>query len=507
MTFTPEDHPRSTDGKFAPKSGADAGFDLDNPYHRPNLVPMSDEAMSVLEACREAGGTPLIVGGAVRDALEGTPSHDIDIEVHGVESLTSLIPHLYKVGEVMLTGRAFGVLKVVHDDTREVIDVAVPRRESKSGSGHRGFDVVVDPSLSMEDALARRDFTINAIAWNPETGQVIDPHGGLADLQDRVLRHTSDAFAEDPLRVLRGAQFAARFGMTMHPDTVELSRSIAPTFNELPVERVYWEIRKLALSPQPSAGMYVLQDTGWVDNLPELAGTIGLEQDPQYHPEKDVFEHQAQAADVASRLARENGLDDDSTEVVVLAAMMHDLGKQVDSRVENGRIVSGGHESSGPPLAESLLKRLGYPEKTIERVTPIVREHMMLHSTVGTPSASALRRLRRRLDKATVQEWAIVCAADVTGRSGASTQEEKHADHLAAPRPEVWEAYQKAEDVKRTDAEKKVGTLVNGRLLMELGMKPGPEFRSIIAAGADAQDDEEFDNVESARAWVKNRFL
>lgn len=507
MTFTPEDHPRSTDGKFAPKSGADAGFDLDDPYHRPGLVPMSTEALSVLDACREAGGTPYIVGGAVRDALEGHPSHDIDIEVHGVESLSSLIPHLYKVGEVMLAGRAFGVLKVVHDDTREVIDVAVPRRESKTGDGHRGFDVVVDPGLGMEDALARRDFTINAIAWNPETGQVIAPHGGLDDLRNGVLRHTSEAFAEDPLRVLRGAQFASRFGLTMHPDTVELSRSIAHTFKELPAERLYWEMRKLALSPQPSAGMYVLQDTGWVDNLPELAGTIGLEQDPKYHPEKDVFEHQAQAADVAARLAMEHGLDDDSREVVVLAAMMHDLGKQVDTRVENGRIVSGGHESSGPPLAEALLKRLGYPEKTIERVTPLVQEHMMLHSTIGTPSAPALRRLRRRLGKATVQEWAIVCAADVTGRSGASTTEGKYADHLAAPRAEAWEAYEKAEEVKRRDGEKKVGTLVNGRLLMELGLKPGPEFRSIIAAGADAQDDEEFDNAESARAWVAKRFL
>ena len=507
MTFTPEDHPRDDTGKFAPKTGSDAGLTLDDPYNRPDLVPMSDEARSVLEACREAGGTPLIVGGAVRDALEGTPSHDIDIEVHGVDSLSSLIPHLYKVGEVMLTGRAFGVLKVVHDDTREVIDVAVPRRESKSGSGHRGFDVVVDPGLNMEDALARRDFTINAIAWNPETGEVIDPHGGLADLQDRVLRHTSDAFSEDPLRVLRGAQFAARFGMTMHPDTVELSRSIAHTFKELPTERVYWEIRKLALSPQPSAGMYVLQDTGWVDNLPELAGTIGVEQEARWHPEKDVFEHQAQASDVAARLAVENGLDEDSREVVVLAAMMHDLGKQVSSRVENGRIVSGGHEDTGAPLAESLLKRLGYPEKTIERITPIVREHMMLHSTVGTPSASALRRLRRRLGKATVQEWAVVCAADVTGRSGADTAEGKLADHLATPRPEVWEAYEKAEDVKRRDAEKKLGKLVNGDLLKEMGMKPGAHFRDIIAAGLDAQDDEEFDNVESARAWVAKRYL
>lgn len=504
MTFTPEDHPRTTDGKFTQKQGSPTDIKLG--HVRPGLVPLTPAATSILEACRQAGGTPLIVGGAVRDALEGTPSHDIDIEVHGVPSLKTLIPHLKKAGEVNEVGAAFGILKVTRDG--ETIDVAVPRRESKTGAGHRGFDVVVDPTLNMEDALARRDFTINAIAWEPETGQVIAPHGGLEDLENRVLRHTSDAFTDDPLRVLRGAQFAARFGLTMAPETVEVSQSISHTFNELSVERLRGEMRKLALAPEPSAGLYVLQDTGWLDNLPELAATVGLEQDARYHPEKDVFEHQAQAADVAARLAVEHGLDEDSREVVVLAAMLHDLGKQDSTQFQpDGSITSHGHDETGVAYAESLLTRLGYPQKVTSRVTPLVREHMVIHYMNGAPSAPALRRLKRRLGEASVLEWAIVCAADQAGRSGASTPESKREDHLNAPRAEVWDAYEKAEEVARRDAERMPRMLVDGNLLKELGLPPGPQYREIISAATEAQDNEEFDNPAAARRWVEKRFL
>lgn len=506
MTFTSEDHPRDADGKFSTKAGTTADVRLSDPHTQPGLVPLTPAATSVLDACRAAGGTPLIVGGAVRDALEGTPSQDIDIEVHGVPSLKTLIPHMRKAGDVSEVGAAFGILKVTVDG--ETIDVAVPRRESKTGAGHRGFDVVVDPTLSVEDALGRRDFTINAIAWNPETGQVIAPHGGLTDLQDRVLRHTTDAFVDDPLRVLRGAQFAARFGLTMASETVEVSQSISHTFSELSVERLRGEMRKLALAPEPSAGMYVLQDTGWLENLPELAATVGVEQDAKYHPEKDVFEHQAQAADVAARLAQEHGLDDDSREVVVLATMLHDLGKQSDTQHHaDGSITSAGHAESGAEYAEALLHRLGYPQKVISRITPLIREHMLIHSLNGKASAPALRRLRRRLGDSSMLEWAIVCAADRAGRSGATTAEGKRADHLASPRSEVWDVYEKAEEVARKDAERMPRSFVDGAMLKELGLTPGPQFREIITAATEAQDNEEFANTAAARDWVRRRFL
>ena len=196
----------------------------------------------LVSAIRKAGGQPFVVGGFVRDKLLGLDSKDIDIEVHGLsaEALASALAPLGKVDEV---GKSFGVLKISVGG--EDLDISLPRTDSKSGEGHTGFDVSVDPHMGIEKALSRRDFTINAIAMDPDTGEIIDPFGGAAHLQAGKLVAVSDAFSEDPLRVIRGIQFAGRFGMTMDDRTAEMSRSLLAEIETLPLERIWGEFEKI----------------------------------------------------------------------------------------------------------------------------------------------------------------------------------------------------------------------------------------------------------------------
>src|SRR5471030_1286868 len=198
--------------------------------------------LAVLEAVRRVG-RPRVVGGGVRDWLLGLPTSHYDVEVGGVDFET-LARSLAPFGATDVVGRSFGVIKLTLEGAQH--DFSLPRRESKTGAGHRGFAVAPDPTLSDADAAARRDFTVNAIALDPFSHVVIDPFNGQRDLAARVLRHTSAAFAEDPLRVLRAMQLAARFDFFLAPETAALCRSIAETFAELPVERVWHEWAKWA---------------------------------------------------------------------------------------------------------------------------------------------------------------------------------------------------------------------------------------------------------------------
>jgi len=193
-----------------------------------------------------------LVGGCVRDWLLGVPVADFDIEVYGI-AYGDLAAVLSRHGRADSVGKSFGVVKLSHP-SGQVWDFSVPRRDSKRGPGHKGFDIEFDPDLNPTEASARRDFTINSMLWDPRNGEVIDPHGGRADLRARILRHTSAAFPEDPLRVLRGMQFAGRFRLRAAPETLDLCRSIRSSFAELAVERVREEWLKWATRSMPSRG-------------------------------------------------------------------------------------------------------------------------------------------------------------------------------------------------------------------------------------------------------------
>ena len=431
-----------------------------------------------------------LVGGCVRDVLMGRAVKDFDVEVYGL-GYPDLARVLGRWGRVDLVGRSFGVAKVMLADGRQH-DFSLPRRDSKVGPGHRGFSVETAPDISPEEASARRDFTINALMLDPRTGEVMDFHGGLRDLRDHVLRHTSRAFVEDPLRVLRGMQFVARFDLVASPDTVVLCRRMAPAQLELPVERIREEWWKWAtLSEVPSRGIEFAWEAGWLGLHPELAGMRGVEQDPEWHPEGDVWRHTMHVVDAMARHEGWRGADERARGVLMLAALMHDAGKATHTRRElragRERVVSPGHEVAGVPMAEAFLRRVGMPNEVVERAPRLVANHM---AHLEEPSARAIRRLSLRLAPATIEELCALMTADASGRP---------------PRPAGETTAVRA--IRERAAELKLEAavprpLVMGRHLVSRGMTPGPAFKAVLAQAFQAQLDGEFVDEAGGLRWL-----
>jgi tRNA nucleotidyltransferase (CCA-adding enzyme) len=437
--------------------------------------------MDIARAVDLAGGRAHIVGGAVRDALLGLPSAEVDVEVFGIEParLTKLVD---RIAPVSLVGASFGVLKL-HGPR---IDVSIPRRERKVGQGHRGFQIDADPTLSPEAAAARRDFTINAIAWNPLTLELVDPYRGRDDLEQGILRHTSHQFAEDPLRVLRGMQFVARFSLTAASETVALCRTIDP--EGLPPERMFDEWSKLIrLGVSISSGLAFLADTGWLRYFPELEALVGCQQDPEWHPEGDVWVHTGHVMDcfAAERLG-----DDWEDLVVGFASLCHDLGKPATTVWKDGRWRSPGHEDAGLEPTRSFLARLTNQQRLVEEVVPLVADHLkpdQLYQAGASPSA--VRRLARRVGR--LDRLIRVASADRRGRPPAVV------DDFPAAR---WlEETAIALDVR----DKPPTPLVMGRHLIGMGLEPGPTFKPLLDACYEAQLDGRFDTVEEGLDLVR----
>ncbi len=429
----------------------------------------------------QAGGRALVVGGSVRDAMLGVSAKDLDLEVFGLapEALRNLIAEDYPLD---LVGQSFGVLKIRHLP----IDLAIPRRESKRGLGHRGFAVHGDPHMTLAEAALRRDFTINALAWDPLTHELLDPTGGVADLLAGRLRHVSPKFAEDPLRVLRAMQLAARFNLQVDPATVDLCREL--DHEGLAHERIFDEWKKLLLRGQQiSRGLDFLRACGWVRFFPELQALIGCPQDPEWHPEGDVWVHTLHVMDA---FASERLGDDWEDLVVGLACLCHDLGKPMTTALEDGRIRSRGHEEAGEAPTRALLARMTHQQRLVDEVVPLVTEHLkptLLYKANAGPSA--LRRLARRVGR--IDRLVRVSRADHRGRpplpddgfpagSWLLTAAQTLALADQAPRP-----------------------LVMGRHLLELGLRPGPQFKKLLDAVFEAQLDGRFDDLAGGIGWTR----
>ena len=431
-----------------------------------------------------------LVGGCVRDWLLGAANKDFDIEVFGVSS-EQLAGALARWGRIDQVGRSFGVVKLMtHGGS--TFDFSIPRRDSKVAPGHKGFEVSFDPAITPREAAARRDFTLNALMFDPRRGEVLDFFGGQEDLRNRVLRHTSAAFAEDPLRVLRGMQFAGRFGLNAAPETIEECRRIKSGYAELAVERVREEWFKWAeKSTKPSAGLKFLEATGWIEHFPEVNALRGVPQDPEWHPEGDVFTHTCHCLDALVSLPEWQGADTESRIVYSLAVLAHDFAKPQTTHEEmkDGRlrIVSPGHEQAGGLLAERFLERIDAPVAVRERVIPLVTNHLAHLQTIND---RFVRRLARRLEPETIEGLLVVITADQFGRP---PKPRVVADNVQALR-------QRAAALQvQSHAPKPV---LMGRHLIELGLKPGPQFGEILDAAYEAQLEGRFSSLEDARRWL-----
>ena len=322
-----------------------------------SAISPSPLAFDIARTVSEAGGRAFVVGGWVRDRLRGEDSKDIDIEVFGIAA-AELPGLLAALGRVEPAGQSFPVFKVARPGSGEpAIDVALPRRESKRGRGHKAFDVQGDPSMTLAEAARRREFTINAISWDPLRDEYQDPCGGRADLERRLLRAVDlRTFGDDSLRVLRAVQFAARFEFALEDQTAALCRRIP--LDDLPAERIWGEVEKLLLqAPRPSIGFALALDLGIIEAvLPEMRPLVGCAQEPEWHPEGDVWVHTLMVIDKARQL---NGdLDRPRLTTVMLGAVCHDLGKPATTAVIDGRIRSIDHEQVGVAPTLSLLDRL-----------------------------------------------------------------------------------------------------------------------------------------------------
>ena len=444
------------------------------------------EVKSVAELVKRAGGRALLVGGCVRDELLGLAPKDFDFECFGI-SAADLQAALKEKFELDLVGISFGVIKLHHYD----IDVAMPRRETKLGLGHRAFGMEYDPTLTLEEASARRDFTVNAIYRDPLTGEILDPWNGRADLEKKVLRHVSPHFVEDPLRVLRGMQFVARFDLTPAPETVEICRGMTP--EGLACERLFEEWAKLLTKGvKISKGLSFLKDVGWTKYYPELERLIGCKQDPEWHPEGDVWNHTLCCLDAFARERDVRRETEDENLVVGLAVLCHDFGKPACTAYDptRKRIRSLGHDEEGVAPTIGFLKRLTNEERLLKEVPPLVRLHMRPFAMWRDKSSDgAIRRLAAKVVR--IDRLIRVAAADDAGRPPFPSE----------PEPLQWLAAQ-AERLRVADSAPK--PIVQGRDLIALGMKPGVEFGKILKAAYEAQLDGKFTDLKGGLKYVRS---
>lgn len=448
---------------------------------------------SLAQAIHEAGGRALLVGGCVRDALMGAQPKDWDLEVYNLDP-ARLREILDQFGPVNVVGEAFTVYKLGKD-----LDVSIPRRERKSGRGHRAFVIEGDPSMSVIDATRRRDFTINAILQDPLSEEIIDPFNGQRDIEQRLLRAvSSETFVEDSLRVLRAAQFAARFEFEIDPDTVELCRTI--DLGDLPAERIWGELEKLLLqAAQPSIGIEWLRRLGAIEKLfPEIQSLIGVPQDPEWHPEGDVFVHTQLAVNRARELIEDLSYPRKVT--VMLAALAHDFGKPSTTEFLEGRWRSRGHEEAGVPPAESFLDRInvhtidGYNVRA--QVIALVREHLKpgeFYKKRDEVGDGAFRRLARRCEPDLLYR---VAKADSLGRNAEWVPRERWYGSEA----QEWFIQRSRElAVDQRPPE----PLLLGRHLLELGVEPGPQMGEITRAVYEMQLDGRVRDLDEAIAAAR----
>ncbi len=420
---------------------------------------MSEISKSVIEAIQFKGNI-YEVGGVIRDRLllHKKPTKDSDYLVTGIpyDELTRV---LRKFGKVDLVGRSFGVIKFTQiiNDLSHTFDVTLPRKEYSTGVGHKDFMVSFDPSLSVEDDLKRRDFTINAMARSMKTGDLIDPLGGQNDLENRVLKMVSEkSFEEDPLRMLRAVQFSARFNLIIEEKTLNSLREHVNLISSISAERISEELNKLLVqSPKPSQGFRLMLETGLLDKvMPELVECVGVEQPGGYH-KWNVFDHTMEMIDASPPNLK-----------LRMAAVFHDIRKPQHKRIVDDGATFYGHEMGGAKTAKEWLKKYRYPNDFIKDVVTLVERHMFTTAVAD----KGLRRLIRRVGIPLIFELLELRRADVIAQGmGGKTDD---VDEL--------ELRIKNEINKKSPFGLK-DLAIDGTVIMKkLKLKPGPKVGEIL---------------------------
>ena len=451
------------------------------------LEQFSDDQKSavkqITQLFKKEGADIYLVGGCVRDSLLGLSPKDIDIEIFKLppEKIESVLAKHFKIDTV---GKNFGVFLLKGYS----IDVSLPRKESKTGLRHTDFKITGDPYMHPKDAALRRDFTINAISYDLVKEVLYDPYNGIDDLLNKHLRHISPAFSEDPLRVLRAMQFIARFNLSVSPDTLKLCQSLTP--NEIPKERIWEEWKKLLLKGHTiSLGLQFLEDCEWLSYFPELSALTECEQDPEWHPEGNVWEHTKHCMDAFSK----NRIGDDWEDLIVgLATLCHDMGKpKTTARGKDGRIRSPQHDVEGVGIAKAFLARMTEQKKVFDEVLPLVSEHMRPHNLYTNNSGdSAIRRLANKVKR--IDRLIRVFQADQLGRPPLKVTEDPVSDWLA----------ERSHHLELQASAPK--PIILGRHLLTENLEPSPIFKTLLKECFEAQLDGTFDNETDGLIYLKS---
>jgi tRNA nucleotidyltransferase (CCA-adding enzyme) len=452
---------------------------------RVSLAGVPAAVVSLAQRVEVAGGNAVLVGGAVIDMIQCRTPKDWDLEVFGLgyDSLVALFSDL----NPKLVGKQFGIIKLTVDGLD--VDINVPRRDNKVGVGHDGIECDFDPTMTVKEAARRRDFSINAMALDLHTGEVIDPFGGLTDLTAGVLRATDPAlFVQDPLRALRAMQLLARKAKTVDPHTMQLIRGMVDLFPELSAERVYEEWRKLLLKAErPSVGLEFLRESGWLVHFPEFQALIGCEQNPEWHPEGDVWIHSCHTVDSAAWVRSQGVLPEEWVEAFMFGTMCHDLGKPDttitpemvanDEASEERLWTAWGHDRAGMPHGESFLRRMTNNKDLIKKTTTIIGEHMQpFNLWQGEANMPAYKRLHNRI-RLDVLGW--VCRCDSCGGPDVSIGD-----------PDLEHETSQACWARFGDiGPDPVKAILMGRHLIDAGLQPGRDFKARLDAAYNVQLD------------------
>jgi len=439
---------------------------------------------SLVNDIHQQEGRCFLVGGAVRDLLLGLTVKDLDIEVHGLD-FQQLENIMKRYGSVEVVGKIFGVFRLHGLD----VDWSLPRIDLSG----RKPDVIIDPQMTIEQALRRRDLTMNAMAVDLSTYTLIDPFGGVSDMQSKMLRSPDpNFFIEDPLRFYRVMQFISRFEMYPDKELDDLCKSM--DVSKVSVERIDEEFRKLMLkSKRPSLGIRWLITIGRLEDiLPELAALVDLPQLSRWHPEYDAFEHTMQTLDATARFE----YDSDKEKMIVLyAALCHDLGKATTTKKIGGEWRSFGHPQAGVKPTKRLLKRITRNKELIESVMKMVRYHMQpIQFVEGDARISAYKRLANKLaPQITLAMLAQLALADQQGRNPDGHEPLITKD----PRIEIFLRNAQQAHVLR-EVEKPI---LQGRDLLDV-VKPGIKMGRLLKMAYELQIEEEIKDKEELKRRV-----